>query len=350
VQDRAVVWSDNRVKEQIKKFVAVGLEVGTMMEAEGEVGDIFRKIANEGHYGNANGRTRQGKYLITPSGKLLSSGNQQDPNATLKLMSQALDKWKKMSKDERLPSKLPSFEPRKNSAQDFGGRLMLDVSLRKIFPRPLTDSPVDSRIIAESGLPFPLQRFARNKPETYWEVEWNQDHAWFTAGEARRLIPAKLEKGESGKADPALVTRLARLHLLDTVRALADIYPVDAVKDATLNAEVENVVDGIAEIRFIGSIRTFQTGLRVFERTADQTSPIPKKPERGYDANLLGKAKFDIKQKRFIEFELVALGEKTGGSKLSPFDTTLMGVTLTLAKPTLFDPIEPRYLSQYDWR
>lgn len=334
------------------KFIPVAVEVGALSAAKGEYGDLFRKIAAEGHYGKGGlGRTQQGTYFACPSGKFLSSGNEQNPKATLLLMEKALKAWDALGAKDRLPAKMPAEDARYKPKTKYpADGLVLDVSMRKVFPRPLTDAPVDAKILADSGLPRPLQRYARNKPETYWEVEWNQDHAWFTKEEARRLLPTTLEKGASGKADPQLVTRLARLHLLDTVRALADVYPADCVKEAVLNAEVVEVDGDQVVVRFEGAVLLNQTGLPPFARTADQTSPVPKKPERGYEAKLLGRAKYDLKKERFDTFELVALGKKTGGSKLSPFDKTIMGVTFTLAAKSAFDPIEPRYLSQYNWR
>jgi hypothetical protein len=340
------------VQIKARGFIPVALEVSTIMAAKNEFGELFRQVADEGHYGQgASTRTRQGTYLIAPSGRLLASGNEQNAKATLRLMEKALTAWGKLSVRDRFPTNPPKVDVRANATSKFPENgLALDVSLRKLFPRPLKDSPVDAKVIANSDLPDRLQRFARLKPETYWEVEWNQDHAWFTKEEARKLLPAILAEGQSAVADPALVKRLARLHLLDTVRALADVYPDDCVKKAELNAVVLRVEGDVVEVRFTGTVQLSQTGMPPFARTADLTSPVPKKPNRGYDAKLLGQAKYDLKKERFVAFELVALGEKSGGSKLSPFDKTRMGVTFTLSKPSTHEPIEPRYLSQYGWR
>lgn len=333
-------------------FLPVAVEVSTIMAAKNEYGDLFRKVAGEGHYGQgAATRTRQGTYLIAPSGRLLASGNEQNAKATLRLMEKATAAWEALPAKDRFPAVPPAAAARAAAGSKFpDGGLALDVSLRKLFPRPLQDRPVDAKVIAASGLPDRLQRFARLKPETYWEVEWNQDHAWFTKAEARALLPPTLAPGQTAAADPTLVTRLARLHMLDTVRALADVYPADRVKTAELTAEVVGVDGDVADVRFTGAVRLQQTGMPPFARTADLTSPVPKKPDRGYDARLLGRAKYDRKKERFVAFELVGLGEKSGGSKLSPFETAVMGVTFTLAKPSAHEPIEPRYLSEYGWR
>jgi hypothetical protein len=340
------------VQGKAAKFLPVAVEAGGMMAAKGEYGDLFRKTAEAGHYGKtAATRTAQGTYLITPSGRLLASGNDQNPKATLKLMDDALAAWDKLPAADRLPAKPPPADARSGPKSKFpDGGLALDVSLRKFFPRPLTADPVSAKVLEASGLPARLQAFAKRKPETYWEVEWNQDHAWFTKEEARKLLPAELTAGAKGSADESLVKRLARLHLTDTVRALADAYPPECVTEAVLTAEVTGVKGDAVQVKFEGKVKLEQSKLPPFARTADETSPVPKRPTRGYSATLLGKATFDAKQQQFTAFEVVALGEKAGGSKLSPFEATTMGVTLTLAKPAAFDPIEPRYLSLYGWK
>ena len=238
-----------------EKFIAVGVEVGALSTDKGEAGKLFQQIAKQGHYGKSPAAiTLQGTYLATPAGKLLASGNEQNPNATLDLLTKATSAWNRLTQEERLPKTAPT--PDAQSKSKFpNGWLALDVSLRKFFPRPLKNTPPAAAVLEKSGLPPRLRLYARTKPETYWDVEWNQDHAWFTSAEARKLLPHKLVKGERGQADLALIERLARLHILDTVRALADVYPADSVKDATLNAEVVGVQDGIAEVTFEGRVR-----------------------------------------------------------------------------------------------
>jgi hypothetical protein len=337
---------------QADKFIPVAVEVSAMMDAKDATGDLFRKIAKEGHYGvMAATRTAQGTYLITPQGDLLKSGNTQNAKSTLTLMNDALAAWKKIPADKRYPSKISEKDSTKAVATKFPtDGLALDVSLRKFFPRKLSDSPVDAKVLAESGLPERLKAFAQKKPETYWEVEWNQDHAWFTKTEARNLLPEMLAKGQKSKCDPLLAARLARLHMLDTVRALADVYPDDAVRKAELRCEVTDVVGEEVIVRFEGEVHVKQSGLTPFARTADQTSPVPKKSVREYDSKLLGKATFNLKTGKYMTFELVALGRKTGGSKLSPFEECAMGVTFTMTESTTHDLVEPRYLSQYGWK
>lgn len=163
------------------------------------------------------------------------------------------------------------------------------------------------------------------------------------------MLPAAVSQGSSHDVDPRLVSRLARLHMLDTVRTLGDYYSPQHVREAALSSTVTAIAGNRVSVRFSGSVELRQTNVRMFQRTADRTSPIPKRPERSYTAKLLGKAVFDQDTQTFAEFELVAVGTKTGGSRFSPFPAVSMGVAFTLPKQPAIRPIEPRFLSQYDW-
>jgi hypothetical protein len=110
---------------------------------------------------------------------------------------------------------------------------------------------------------------------------------------------------------------LARFHFTDTVRAFADVYPQRCVKEAKLTATIVEVT---------GQVVTSQDDARSFGR-------LPRKPKRGFDAKLLGNAKIDLKQNRFLSFELVAFGKNRGGGARSfSEDPIKMGVILELAK------------------
>jgi hypothetical protein len=329
----------------------VGAEVSRLERDSGKVGELFRELARQGHY--PTGSTKQGTYLITPSGLLLSSGNSQNAGRTRRLLEESLQQYAALAREKRVLER-PLFakparkEPPHSPLYPKDG-LVLDVSLRRFFPRPLRNSPPDPEVIERSGLPLRLKRYAQTKPETYWDVAWNQDHAWFTSAEATRLLPTKLVRGERAEVDPALVRRLARLHLLDTVRALADVYPPESVEEAALSSEITELAGKLVKLRFEGKVRLAQSGLRPFARTSDQTAPVPRKPERSYEAKLLGRAHYDRHLKRFVVFELLALGKKTGGSTFSAFAETTMGVAFTLAGQGIPDRVEPRYLREYGW-
>ena len=75
-------------------------EVWRLQGASEEDATLFQKIANKGHYRKAGG-TRQGIYVCSPSGQLLSSVNSLNPEVVLKTIENGLEQWKKLSAREK---------------------------------------------------------------------------------------------------------------------------------------------------------------------------------------------------------------------------------------------------------
>ena len=75
-------------------------EVWRLQGASEEDATLFQKIANKGHYRKAGG-TRQGIYVCSPSGQLLSSVNSLNPDVVLKTIENGL----KSGKNYRLAKK-----------------------------------------------------------------------------------------------------------------------------------------------------------------------------------------------------------------------------------------------------
>jgi hypothetical protein len=316
------------VQKLAKKFIAVGAEVSLLESGKGKGSDLFRELTKKGHY--ANGFTKQGTYLFTPAGELLDSGNSQDAKATAEVMTAALKKYDQLPKGKRVPEK-PLFAAPKDAKPVSPlypkDGLILDVSVRKLFANP-----------------------PKTDQEKYRNVEWNQDHAWFRAAEVRKWLPATVKAGESADVPAELVERLARLHTLDTTRALSAPYPKASVKTATITSRVTAVDKEVASVEFDGEFDLAQSDMPRSARSTDATFPVPQKPERGYTAKVLGRAKYDTGKQVFTEFELVVLGLKSGGARFAVEDPVPMGVAFTLAGTGIPDQVEPRYLDQYGWK
>ncbi len=149
--------------------------------------------------------------------------------------------------------------------------------------------------------------------------------------------------GDEHPIPEELIRRLARFHFTDTVRAFADVYPQRSVEDAEMMATVVDVNGEVVSLRFYGRVRVFQDDAR-------STGRLPRKPERGFDANLMGFAKFDLEDERFLSFDLVALGTHRGGGVRSSFeDPVKMGVVLELAQKGPAFQVEPNHFSKDYW-
>ena len=67
-------------------------EVWRLQGANDEDALMFQSIANKGHY-RKKGGSRQGIYVLSPSGQLLSSVNSLNPDVVLEIIKEGLKKW-----------------------------------------------------------------------------------------------------------------------------------------------------------------------------------------------------------------------------------------------------------------
>src|SRR5262245_940432 len=95
------------------RFVAATDEVWRLQGGDSPDSKFFQRMANEGHY-RAAGGTRQGIYVCSPTGKLLSSGNSLDPQAVVATMGAGLNAWNALpAAERRLPADFAGQRPRR---------------------------------------------------------------------------------------------------------------------------------------------------------------------------------------------------------------------------------------------
>jgi hypothetical protein len=231
----------------------------------------------------------QGIYVVAPSGKLLAFRQRDhDPASIAELLSQALRQWQALPRHDRLgrlapgPSDLAASPPTSRPPE---GGLILEVFVRDL---PRKTAPIDPRLAAM----------------------WNSDFAWFTQDEAKSMIPEARTPGERLRVPDRLVRRLARLHLLDSVRGINDARPFEDrhVEKAEMFMKVVNVQGGVLFLDISGATRAVEPPL------ADaRGSGRPDEKERGFEATLRGHATIDMEQRRFSSFALLAYGPRWGG-------------------------------------
>jgi hypothetical protein len=231
----------------------------------------------------------QGIYVVTPSGKLLAFRQRDhDPDSIAKLLSQALDQWKALGRQERLgteaPRQVEAASQRPDSRPHLGG-LILELFVRDL---PRKTGPV--------------------APE--FAAMWNRDFAWFTEEEVRSMIPTRRTPGERHRVPEKLVRRLARLHLLDSVRGINDARPFEDqhVEKAEMLMDVVKIEGDVLVLRIEGATRAVEPPL-----VEARGSGRPDEKERGYEARLLGHATVDVRQGKFTSFALLAIGPRWGG-------------------------------------
>jgi hypothetical protein len=246
------------------------------------------------------------------------------------LLREALEKWEKIAPGDRLPAD----DPKDRTS-----------ALRRA-----------ERFYPEGGLV--LHVYSRDLPREEvapgWRGKaWNQDYAWFRKEEARQFLPGGEPKpGQKHEVPAPLVRRLARAHLVDNVRGQTRPYDDRHVEKARLTAVVEAVDGDVVTLRLEGETRTAAEGVwHVGGLRSRQATP----QKRGFEANLLGRAAYDMKTERFQTFELVAVGTRWGATQFNvrqdDMDPAPIGVLFTLAGDSPWERVAPAFFSEvYGWR
>ena len=270
---------------------------------------MFRKFARERTLKTGNRGGAQGHYAVAPNGKLLAASSSSDPKVLVEMMKQGLAKWATLPSEKRLLPKSP--DPK--SAENWRGK-------EKLYP--------------DDGLA--LRVVARDQKRERWP-DSNLDYAWFRKDEARDFLPAEPKKDAKHNVPRELVLRMARFHLIDNVHALNyTFFPKEAIEKARLTSTVVEVEDDLVSVIFEGETR------------ASMVSPN----KIGYEPKLLGRASFNLKEQKFVSFELLAVGMRWGlgscNQRHNPAPA-LMGIVFSLAGDSQAERLPPAFISRYGW-
>jgi len=326
VAGRRLVWSDPRIIEIAKEFIPTSDEVWRLQRVQDKDAFVFQEMADKGHYRRIGG-TRQGIYVCSPSGVLLSSINSLKADDVLEMIKSGLDKWNALPLSERqIPSDfIPKAMHRwENSYPDHG--MVLKSSKIDLF----TDPPVQS------------ERSDR----------WNIDHVWFNKAEARLWLPEDPQEGDFYELPDVITDRLFCFHLVDNARGQTLPFAPQDIKESHLQIEVLIRRQTSVQIKITGHSKTVARG----QWLLGQNDWTPNY-ELNHDmqTNLIGKASYDLGLEKFTEFEMVAIGKRYGktennGRQNSP-DSGYIGFLFTLAKGDPSDRIAPAFVDVYnaDW-
>ena len=287
---------------------------------------FFQEMANKGHYQTA-GQTRQGIYVCSPNGKLLSSINSLNADDVLKSIMNGLEKWNGLSASERqLPSDqtLKPLHRWENSYPDQG--LVLTSANADLFTDP------------------PLQTNRSDRS--------NMDHVWFSKSEARQWLPDDPKEGDVYDLPDHLANRLFCFHLVDNVRGQTLPFASQEIKKSNLQIEVQERHQSNVRIKIRGHSKSVAKGEWLLGKN-DWTPTYPL--DHSMKTEMLGKATFDLSLNRFMEFEMVAIGKRYGktqnNSRNNSPDSSYIGFLFTLAESRASEKIAPAFVDIYnaDW-
>jgi hypothetical protein len=314
-----------------RSFIPAADEVGRLQSGKDEECLLFQRIAEQGHYAGRTkpSSTRQGTYATTADGRLLISWNTNDQRVVASKLRQAITRWQELQKKGGQPADVPALDAGKlNREERFypENGLVLRVNTRDL-PR---DPPQEGR----------------------WADSWNQDFAWFKQEEARQFVPPTLELDQTQEVPRVLVERLARMHLVDNVRGQTTHFPRRALQAARLASRITAIEGDIIVVRLEGRTETLEDGNWPVGGFRDADRPSAQK--RGMELSLLGRARYDRKQEKFIAFELVAAGTRHGGTQYNgrarDLEPAPFGALLTLAGNTQAERVPPEHFWAYGWR
>ena len=244
-------------------------------------GEFFMKVAMQGPRGKGNG-TKQGHYIITPSGKLLGFNNNRSVERRMAFIRDALAKWEALPAAERKPGAV-KVAPLGSARTD------------KNFQ---ADPPADGVVLAaaarilKAGDGGKMEHCGAEDSPRGWGHLTAVDHMWIQKSEWDELIAAG-KKG--GDMPPRIAYRLLRSHLIDFTRGEPPFWKHGEVRSHKLS------------ISPLGKPGHFKVeGEALLATDAD-----PAKADRGYQVKLLGKIETDASGKA-TKFDLVALGDHWG--------------------------------------
>lgn len=335
---RRSVWSDDEVRALCSSFVLAADEVWRLQggrdsaEWRARGGDdpeclAFQAIAHAGHYGPGPG-SKQGIYVCTPSGEFLASINSNDPRRVAATLRVGLDAWRARS-EPRHAEPTTHSEPR--------------------HPEPPTHSepghrfewrcPTDGLVLFSTSRHLPDS----GDPIGARGASYNHDHAWFTAAEARSLFAVEPVAGARAEVPRALFERLARFHFVDAVRGEVRPFAAGDV-DGALHTTVVDARDGIVALRIEGETRGTARPRQRGQLGASHVA-----------AQVLGRARYDLASRRFVDFTLLAVGTSTpvAGDPSRNRPARTLGVCLELADPSAPERrIAPTHIREYgaEWQ
>jgi hypothetical protein len=308
------VWSDPRLIEIAKRFVPAADEVWRLQQGPDPECVFFQQMAEHGHYGGRPGTTRQGIYVCSPSGKFLASINSNNPDRVLAMLVRGLKAWEELPAEEKRLSPISEIKPKHRWEDSFPkGGLVLSIITR--------DLPADC------------------DPSKPCATKWNQDRVWFSKGEARQWLPRQPKPGDKHPLPQELVSRLARLHLVDTVNGQTSPFSPGEVAGSQMATEVVERAGGRVKIKITGTTK------------GDSQGRGRRASANGVETRILGHATYDLDKDAFVEFQMVALGTRRGytelnGRRRDP-ESGPVGFVFELA-PADAPPIAPAFIRNYD--
>ncbi len=316
------MFSNEQVIEAARSFVPAADETWRLQHGEDAESRMFREMVNPEHTG-AGGGTRQGIYIVAPSGELLAAANVLQVDKALELFARGKAAW------DALPD---------------SRRWLADGAIDEPVLRWETSCPVDGLVLEQFSRDLP----ADGDPSAAPQPPVQRDHAWFSHVEARRFLPDDPRVGDTHEVPEALVARLARFHFVDAVKGQVQPFASEEVS-GTLRARVVARDGDSVDLALSGETAGVAKGPWLMGENAWKW---PGEHPRAMRLSLLGSARFDLSTGAFTRFDLLARGTRHGSSGLNgrngDDDEGPIGFWLQRAGSAPADRVAPAFVDVYD--
>jgi hypothetical protein len=292
-----------------KQFVAVCTDDWYTRRRQDAEGEFFRKTASQGPRKGEGGATRQGIYVFTAAGELLSfSNNGGNAEATRDHLKRALAKFRELPASKTKPG-----------AVEVPDRGKPDPNYTRTPPPGGLIVRVHARILEEKKDAVEAL-FAKGSCSMKGGDMASRDFLWLTKDELRAMGPGNRKVGESYPAPDKVAERIVRFHLVDNTRGEPDFWMKPEVRSRSFTLTVESVSSDAIELRLDGEAKL-------------ATDMDPAKAARGYEPKVHGKLRWVPAKGTFDRFDVAAVGEHWGRGTFTPGERPgrgLLGVAFGL--------------------
>ncbi len=272
-----------------EEFVPVTADDWYQRRRQDAEGEFFRKVANQGPRKGEGGSTRQGIYVLTADGELLSFKNAgQDAGITRDELRRALGRFYRLPASRRAPG-----------AVTVGEMGRPDPNYTRNPPPGGLVVRVHARILDRKG-----GELCKGSCKTKGGDSAARDFLWLTRDEVGSLAPTKAEVGFAYDVPKPVADRVLRFHLVDNTRGEPDFWRKEDVRRAKLTLTVTGVSPTAVDLRLDGDALL-------------ATAADPAKADRGYEVRLRGELRYRPDRRTFDRFEVAAVGEHWGETPLT---------------------------------
>ncbi|MCE9559050.1 MAG: hypothetical protein K8R88_08875 [Armatimonadetes bacterium] len=368
VRSRLNLWADAPLRAQVLQFAPVAEDWQRLYSS--------RSWIPKGSLDSMKSLGMEGIFVISPGGKVLGFSASTNPAEVSRVLGDAMAKWLQLPAGERTwgqariaaeklnpkpvaqttringsprNPRTPSVEakPTQDTAiaiEVKGAPLPATAGATTVNPGGQIQAQPPGQPRVSPILPVVFRVVAKDLPRTStnpWADAFNLNLISMDFRQST-FLPAVFKPHEVAEWPTEMVNGLAAGVFIDCVRGLPLSFEYGEVQNSKLTTEVKNITGQIATLRIVGNLNAAKSGYWAVK--PGEQPDMNEQQVRGIDLQVLGMAKYDTKARKFLTFDLVAIGRRWGGTPLNGRWDDLkpqpIGFNMTLASDAWYDQIE----------